>query len=71
MNEKQIHDLQALKNILDIFRENNVIVPVAEINNTILFDVKTIDVPYKNALIAAGATFDIGFGCWTYWINDE
>ncbi len=63
--------VQTLHNILGVFRENNQVVGVQEINDTILFDLKTMDVPFKDALIAAGATFDIRYGCWAYWEEEE
>ena len=66
-----IHNLICLKNILGVFKANGVVTQVSETNDTILFEGLPFDVPYKQDLIDAGATYDIGFGCWTYWSNDE
>ena len=67
MNEEQWKILETLRNILIVFQENNQIVNVREVNDTVLFDLKTMDVPFKDALIAAGATFDLGHGCWVFF----
>ena len=75
MNEKQkeiqIQDLQILKNILSVFRTNGVSAPVSMVNETILFNNTNYELPCAQELIAAGATFDISYGCWTYWISEE
>jgi len=63
--------LQALKNILEVFRANNVSASASMMGETILFEVTRYDVPYAQALIDAGATYDISYGCWTYWSNEE
>ena len=64
-------DLICLQNILGVFKANGLVLRVTEINDTILFEGLPFDVPCKQALIDAGATYDIGYGCWTYWSNDE
>lgn len=66
MNDKQFNMVQTLRNILIVFQENNIVVNVREANDTVLFDLNTMDVPFKDALIAAGATFDLGHGCWVF-----
>lgn len=71
MNEEQWKILETLRNILIVFQENNQIVNVREVNDTVLFDLKTMDVPFKDALIAAGATFDLGHGCWVFLPTTE
>jgi hypothetical protein len=71
MNDKKWEMVNTLRNILVVFQENNQVVGVQEINDTILFDLKTMDVPYKDALIDAGATFDLTYGCWVYWSMEE
>lgn len=71
MNDKQFNMVQTLRNILIVFQENNIVVNVREANDTVLFDLNTMDVPFKDALVAAGATFDLRYGCWTYWAEKE
>lgn len=65
------YTLLCLQNILQVFRSNGVVAPVTMVSGTILFEGLPFDVPYKQELIDAGATYDIGYGCWTYWSNDE
>jgi hypothetical protein len=66
-----MHDLICLRNIIGVLRANNVITTVTEINDTILFEGLPFDVPYKDALIDAGATYDLSYGCWVYWSTEE
>ena len=65
------YDLVCLQNILRIFQSNGVIVPVTMVDEAILFEGLPFDVPYKQELIDAGATFSLNQGCWTYWSIDE
>ncbi len=66
-----IHDLICLRNIISVLQANGVVTQVTMVSGTILFEGLSFDVPYKQELIDAGATYDIGYGCWTYWSNDE
>ena len=64
-------ELETLKNILSVFLANDVHGKVSNIGETVLFEGIPENVPYKDDLIAAGATFDISYGCWTFWVNEE
>ena len=66
-----MHDLICLQNILKVFLDNGVHSAVSNNGDTVLFEGTAHDVPYKADLIAAGATYDLAYGCWTYWSNDE
>ena len=60
-----------LKNILAVFIANGVTAPVSIAGETIMFEGVPYDVPYKQELIDAGATYDISICSWAYWRNDE
>lgn len=64
-------DLICLQNILKVFIDNGVNSKVTNMDDTILFEDIPYDVPYKDALIDAGATFDLSYNCWTYWSMEE
>jgi hypothetical protein len=64
-------DLICLQNILRVFIENGVHSAVTNDGDTVLFECTQFDVPYKDALIDAGATFDLSYGCWVYWSMEK
>lgn len=71
MTDAELIALQTLQNILAVFMKNNVKCDVTLQNDALVFDMEINDVPYRDELIAAGATFDIGINRWTYWSNEE
>ena len=71
MTDQELYKLQVLKNILEVFKVNGVQCDVSLDQETLLFNVKENDVPYRNELVEAGATYSISHQCWTYWSNEE
>lgn len=65
------YDLICLKNILAVFMAHGVVTQVTNAGDTILFEGVPFDVPYKDALVDAGATYDLSYGCWTFWSMEE
>jgi hypothetical protein len=64
-------NLICLQNILKVLLDNGVHSKVSNDGDTILFEGVPLDVPYKDALIDAGATFDSAYGCWAFWPMEE
>lgn len=67
--EEQKQELAKLKNILSIFIANGIHCKfdVDLETETLVFDVSDMNLPFKDELVAAGATYDIGRSRWTFF----
>lgn len=64
-------EFYTLHNILSVFKKYNIVCDVTMDGEIMLFGFSKMDVPFKDELIAAGATHDFGYGCRVLWPSQE
>lgn len=70
MIDKEKDLLLRMQQITGIFVKNNVNCAIALDGETAVFDVSEMNVPYKEALMEAGATYDISRNKWIFWYEE-
>lgn len=71
MTEHDLLQATTLRNILAVFVKHNYVCNVSLDGETLVFDAPDQDLPFKQELINAGATYDLARQCWTYWDDTE
>lgn len=70
MNDKERNLLLQMQQITGIFVRNNVNCPITLDGETVVFELTEMNVPFKEALMEAGATYDISRGKWIFWYEE-
>lgn len=67
MNNKERDLLLRMQQITGVFVRNDVNCNITLDGETLVFDLGEFNVPFKEALMEAGATYDISRNKWIFW----